>query len=110
MYQHFRGMDKKDVCGGYQECQHPRAMLFIPRVGLSALDKYRGHLDQLDLAGVTMAPYGEHRQAYPFERVSLYSGWLKYGDCKVRYLPKQVVRQFGYVHTVLRHPHESAPP
>jgi len=36
-------------------------------VGLSAPDDYKGHLDKLDLAGVVMAPYGEHRQACLFE-------------------------------------------
>jgi hypothetical protein len=55
VYQHFRGIGNKDVWGGYREHQHPRAMLFAPRVGLSAPDEYRGHLDQLDLAGIVMA-------------------------------------------------------
>ena len=56
-----------------------------------------------------MAPYGDHRQARPFERVSLYSGWLRYGDRMVRYLPERVLRQFGRVQTILIHPVQSAP-
>jgi hypothetical protein len=55
-----------------------------------------------------MAPYGEHRQARPFERVSLYSRWLRCGDRMVRYLPERVLRQFGWVQTIPRHPVESA--
>jgi hypothetical protein len=107
VYQHFRGIGNMDAWGGYRERQHPRAMLFVPLVGLSAQDEYRGHLD---LAGIIMALYGEHRHACPFERVSLYFGWLRYGKRKVRYLPERVLRQFGYLQTVPRHPHESAPP
>jgi len=57
-----------------------------------------------------MAPYGDHRQERPFDRVSLFSGWLRYGDCTVRYLPERVLRQFGRVLTILRHPVEVAPP
>jgi len=57
-----------------------------------------------------MAPYGDHRQARPFDRVCLYSGWLRCGDCMVRYLPERVLRQFGRVQTIPRHPVESASP
>jgi hypothetical protein len=71
VHQHFRGIGSKDACGGYRDDQHPRAMLFAPWVGLSTLDSYRGHLDALNLSGVVMTPYGEHRQTCPFERVSL---------------------------------------
>jgi len=59
VYQHFRGIGNKDVWGGYWDDHHPHAMFFAPRVGLSTSDKYRGHLDALDLASVVMAPYGE---------------------------------------------------
>jgi len=92
VYQYFRGMCNKDAWGGYRERRHPCAMLFVPRVGLSTPDKYIVHLDQLDLAGVIMTPYGEYRVACSFERVSLYSGWLRYGNRKVRYLPERVLR------------------
>jgi len=85
-------------------------MLFIPLSGLGTPDNYINHLDKLDLSGVVMAPYGDHLQARPFERVSLYSGWLRYGDHMVRYLPERVLRQFGRVQTIPRHPVESAPP
>jgi len=35
-----------------------RHVFFLPRVSLSALDEYIGHLDKMDLAGVIMTPYG----------------------------------------------------
>ena len=57
-----------------------------------------------------MAPYGDHRAARRFEQVSLYTGWLGYGDHMVRYLPERVLHHFGRVQTIPRHPVESAPP
>jgi len=57
-----------------------------------------------------MASYGNHRQARPFDWVSLYSRWLRCGDRMVRYLPERVLRQFGRVQTLPRHPVESVPP
>jgi len=97
VYQHFPGMGSKDVWAGYRENRHPRTMLFIPLSGLGTPDNYRNHLDVLDLTRVVIAPYGDHRQARPFDWVSLYSGWLRYGDRMVRYLPERVLRQFGRV-------------
>jgi hypothetical protein len=98
------------VWGGYWDDHHPHSMFFAPRAGLSTSDEYIGNLDALDLASVVMTPNGEHHQACPFERVCLYSGWLKYGNRKVRYLPERVLRQFGYIQTIPGHPYESAPP
>ncbi|MCI01034.1 putative IMP dehydrogenase/GMP reductase [Trifolium medium] len=40
---------------------------------------------------------------------NLYSGWIICGPIKVWYLPERVMRQFGYVQTIPRHPHHSAP-
>jgi len=97
VYQHFPGMGSKDAWAGYRENQYPRAMLFISLSGLGTPDNYINHLDVLDLTRVVMAPYGEHRESRQFERVSLYSGWLRYRDRMVRYLPKRVLRQFGRV-------------
>jgi len=63
-------MGSKDVWDGYRENHYPRAMLFLPLSGLGTVDNYRNHKDGLDLTRVAMAPYGEHRQARQFERVS----------------------------------------
>jgi len=59
-------------------------MLFVLMSGLGTIDNYRNLLDRLDLSGVVMALYGEHRQVRPFQRVSLFTGWLRYGDRTVR--------------------------
>ena len=100
MFQHFPSMRSKDVWAGYRENQDPRAMLFLPLSGLGTVDNYINHLDALDLTRVVMAPYGDHRAARRFEQVSLYSGWLRYGDRMVRYLPERVLRQFGRVQSI----------
>jgi len=110
VYQHFQGMGSNDAWAGYQEHQDPRAMLFVPLFGLGTPDNYRNHLDALDLTRVVMTPYGDHRQARLFERVSLYSGWLRYRDRMVRYLAERVLRQFGRVQTIPIHPVQSEPP
>ena len=109
MFHHFPGVGSKDVWVGYRENHYPHAMLFLPLSGLGTVDNYRNYLDALDLTRVAMAPYGEHRQAHPFERVSLYSGWLRFGDRMVRYLPERVFRRFEWVQTILRHPVKSSP-
>ena len=110
VFQHFHGIGSKDVWAGYRENHYPCAMLFSPLSCLGTSDNYRNHLDALDLKRVVMAPYGDHRQACPFERVSLYFRWLRCGDRMVRYLLERVLRQFGRVQTIRRHPLERAPP
>jgi len=104
-----RGMGSKDAWAGYRENQYPHAMLFIPFSGLGTPYNYKNHLDALDLTRVVMTPYGDHRQARLFDLVSLYSGWLRYGDRMVRYMPERLLRQFGRVQTIPIHPVQSAP-
>jgi hypothetical protein len=84
-------------------------MLFIPLSGLATTDNYKNLLDRLDPSGVVMAPYGEHCQARPFDRVSLFTEWLRYRNHTVRYMPERVLRQFGRVQTIPRHPVDVAP-
>ena len=84
-------------------------MLFVPVSGLGTPNNYINHLDRLDLSGVVMAQYGDHHQARPFERVSLYSRLLRYKDRMVRYLPERVLCQFGRVQMIPRHPVDSSP-
>jgi len=108
VFHHFPGVGSKDVWVGYKENHYPHAMLFLPLSGLGTVDNYRNHLDALNLTRVSMAPYGEHCQTHPFEWISLYSRWLRFRDRMVRYLPERVLRQFGRVQIIPRHPVESA--
>jgi len=57
-----------------------------------------------------MSLYDEHRQACSFEWVNLYFGWLRYGNRRVRYLPERVLRHFGRIEAIPKHPYESASP
>jgi len=109
VYHHLQDIGSKDVWASYWVWD-PRAILFVPRAGLGTSGNYIDHLDRLDLSGVVTAPYEEHREACPFERVSLYSGWLRYASRMVRYLSERVLPQFGRVQTIPRHPAESAHP
>jgi hypothetical protein len=101
VFQHSRCMSNKDVWGGYRERQHPHAIMHLPLRDMSTPNKYKEHLDQLDLASVSMAPYVKYRHACLFKPVILYSRWLRYGARKVRYLSEQMLRQFGHRQTVL---------
>jgi len=71
VYQHFRGMRRKDIWAGYREDRDPHTMLFVPLSGLATPHQYINHLDP---TGVVIHPYRDHRQACQFKRVSLYSG------------------------------------
>ncbi|MCI54621.1 putative IMP dehydrogenase/GMP reductase, partial [Trifolium medium] len=65
--------------------------------------------DRLLLHDVDWACYEEHQHICPLQPINLYSGWIKCGPMKVQYLPERVLRQFGYVQTIPRLPHKSAP-
>jgi hypothetical protein len=58
--------------------------------------------------------YEEHREIHAFEEVFWYSGWILCGVRRVyRHLPERVLRQYGYVQSVPRHPTDAvelAPP
>ncbi|MCI37563.1 serine/threonine-protein phosphatase 7 long form-like protein, partial [Trifolium medium] len=55
-------------------------------------------------------PYEDHRDVCPFEDIALYSGWIRCGTIRVRYLPERMLRQFGYVQTTPHHPDAAANP
>nr|ABN09750.1 IMP dehydrogenase/GMP reductase, putative [Medicago truncatula] len=63
---------------------------------------YRSLLDRITFDDVCWTPYEEHMD---FQEVFWYSGWIMCNDRKVhRHLPDRVLRQYGYVQTVPRHP------
>ncbi|MCI50639.1 putative IMP dehydrogenase/GMP reductase, partial [Trifolium medium] len=43
----------------------------------------------------------------PLQPISLYSVWMRCGAIRVRYFPERVLRQFGYVQAIPKHPHHS---
>ena len=66
---------------------------------------YRSLLDCITFDDVCWRLYEEHMDFQAFEEVFWYSGWIMCGDRRVyRHLPERVLRQYGYVQTVLRPP------
>ncbi|CAJ2672966.1 unnamed protein product [Trifolium pratense] len=74
----------------------PRARRWRYRQGNVKLPAYRPVLDALTPDDVIWRPFQDHRAAFPFDLVSMYSGYLR-GCTVVRYLPERCIRQFGYV-------------
>ncbi|GAU25182.1 hypothetical protein TSUD_150810 [Trifolium subterraneum] len=66
-------------------------------------------LDRMEVDKVTFIPYKDHRHICPFEDICWYSGWIMCGSAMIcPYLPERVLRQFGHVQSIPRHPDESA--
>ncbi len=72
-------------------------------------DEHRTTLDRMEVDEVTFRPYEDHRHIRPFEDICWYSGWIMSGSAMIcPYLPEHVLRQFGHVQSIPRHPDESA--
>jgi len=66
---------------------------------------YRSLLDRIQFNEVCCRLYEEHREIQGFEEVFWYSGWIMCGVRRVyRHLSERVLRQYGYVQRVPRHP------
>ena len=86
----------------YQE-RAPRASRWV--TGLtSSVVHYRRKLDSLTGVDVCWTPYQEHRGARQFEDISLFSGYVRWGPLCHRHMPERVLRQYGFVQTIPRHP------
>ncbi|MCI57933.1 serine/threonine-protein phosphatase 7 long form-like protein, partial [Trifolium medium] len=57
-------------------------------------------MDRLLSHDITWTPYEDHRDVCPFDNIALYSGWIRCGPTRIRYLPERVLQQFGYVQTI----------
>ncbi|PNX87652.1 serine/threonine-protein phosphatase 7 long form-like protein, partial [Trifolium pratense] len=90
------------------EQQYPRATKYDPTKGQSSQMAMRKMMDQLLPHDITWTPYKDHRDVCPFKDITLYSDWIGCGPIKVRYLPERVLRQFGYMETIPRHPDSTA--
>ncbi|GAU20634.1 hypothetical protein TSUD_230480 [Trifolium subterraneum] len=90
MFQHF-----KRFGGGWagEKYSHrdPICAKYLPLEGYKYLDEHRTTLDRMEVDEVT------------------YNGWIMYGSAMIcPYLPERVLRQFGHVQSIPRHPDESA--
>ena len=66
---------------------------------------YRSLLDRIQFDDVYWRSYEEHWEMQGFEEVFWYSGWIMCGVRRVyRHLPERVLRKYGYIERVPRHP------
>ncbi|XP_006606701.1 uncharacterized protein [Glycine max] len=65
---------------------------------------YRQRLDRLRILDVCWMSHAKHRPVQDFHPISCFSGQIRWGPVVVRYRPKRVMRQFGYVQCIPAHP------
>ncbi|XP_057438465.1 protein MAINTENANCE OF MERISTEMS-like [Lotus japonicus] len=93
---------------GYTQDQ-PRAQRWsTSRIAHSGLDERRVMLDELTVDDITWTPFEDHRDVRPRDPRALYSGNIRtpYGRSVSRHLPERVMRQFGFIQDIPRHPSE----
>ncbi|WJX83874.1 hypothetical protein P8452_66500 [Trifolium repens] len=88
----------------------PAANRYSPKGVDKSVRARRVSLDRLLGCDIHWAPYAAHRATRPLDEVCFYSGWLRCGGKTAMYLPERVLRQFGQVQSIHRHPRESAVP
>jgi len=71
---------------------------------LSSVAVVRFDLDNLLLFDICFMPYEEHRQTHPFDWISLFSGFIRCQRWRHMHLPERVLRQYGFVQMIPRHP------
>jgi hypothetical protein len=101
---HFPGFFSVDPNTDYIE-NYPVAARWKLQKGHGEGVTYRSLLDRIQFDDVCWRPYEEHREIEGFEEVFWYSDWIMCGVRRVyRHLPERVLRQYGYVKSVPRHP------
>ncbi|XP_057444600.1 protein MAINTENANCE OF MERISTEMS-like [Lotus japonicus] len=87
----------------------PRARRWVTsRVPHAGLDERRVMLDELTVDDIIWTPFEDHRADRPRDPRAMYSGYIRspFGRVVRRHLPERVLRQFGYIQDVPRHPSE----
>ena len=80
------------------------------RQGHAIQQSYRKALDRLEVDDINFYTYDSHRDSHPPEDIIWFSGWIMCGvSCYRPHLPERVLRQFGLVQNVPRHPAIGAP-
>jgi len=88
-------MERRTLNSRYDETL-PRAARYVAGRYISSFVEVRAHLDRLTYSDVVWTPYHSHRIARPFESISLFRGYIRYGSTSKKYMPDCVLRQFGY--------------
>nr|XP_004517059.1 protein MAIN-LIKE 1-like [Cicer arietinum] len=79
---------------------YPRTLRWKPKRDKSLVIPFRKALDEIDVDDICWTPYIEHRLKRPFEVVSLFRGWIRWGPKMYAHLPDRVLRQYGRVQTI----------
>ncbi|MCI36743.1 serine/threonine-protein phosphatase 7 long form-like protein, partial [Trifolium medium] len=88
----------------------PRNAKFVPGGGHKDSSGYRQSLDNIQTYDCVFSPYDDHRQVRPLINSCWFSGWLRSGNLKTKYLLERVLRQFLHVQGIPRNPDTSATP
>ncbi|CAJ2646660.1 protein MAIN-LIKE 1-like isoform X2 [Trifolium pratense] len=105
---HFKTFGGRFVDERYTH-DNPYAARFLPLKGPKFPGQHRSALDTMRMDEVVFCPYEEHRQTRPFQDISWYTGWIMCGSAIINpHLPERVLRQFGHVQSIPRHPDVSA--
>nr|XP_027191104.1 protein MAIN-LIKE 1-like [Cicer arietinum] len=79
---------------------YPRALRWKPKRDKGLVVPFRKALDEIDVDGICWTPYRAHRPKRPFEVVSLFRGWIRWGPKMYAHFPDRVLRQYGHVQTI----------
>ncbi|XP_057426125.1 protein MAINTENANCE OF MERISTEMS-like [Lotus japonicus] len=88
---------------------HPRACRWMEsRMGHARMAESRVLLDELTADDVIWTPYEAHREWRQRDEKALFSGYIQcpYPPAVRPHLSERVMRQFGYIQTIPRHPSE----
>lgn len=68
---------------GGERCGHWKGL----KIDTVKLTDYRQRIDALTPDDVVWRPFEDHREERPFQEISLYRGFLTWGDVTVPYMP-----------------------
>ena len=109
IYEYFPHVGPRVIIDDYQETS-PRARRWVTGRTSTALH-YRRKLDGVISVDVCWRPFEDHRVVRRFERICLFSGYIRWGHVFHKHLPERVLRQYGYVQTIPAPPRDyRAPP